>query len=108
MYDPERLCTGLPFQDDNYSRPRAPELNIPDKPYCPFRLDIWQFGTSVLKHFPNSGIPEIDAIWPPLVSENPRDRPCAKEVMDKLNEVVRSIRPSDLHLPVKDTYLANI
>ncbi|CAA7262691.1 unnamed protein product [Cyclocybe aegerita] len=108
MSDPEQLCRGLPFPDDKYFRPRAPELSTPDEPYCPFRLDIWQFGTSVLKHFPSSGIPETDAIWPPLVSENPRDRPAAKEVMDKLNEIVRSIPPSDLHLPVKDTYLTDM
>ncbi|KAJ3507622.1 hypothetical protein NLJ89_g6197 [Agrocybe chaxingu] len=108
MSDPEQLCRGLPFPDDKYFRPRAPELSTPEEPYCPFSLDIWQFGTSVLKHFPSSGIPEIDAIWPTLVSENSQDRPTAKEVMDKLNEVVRSIRPSDLHLSVKDTYLTDI
>jgi hypothetical protein len=35
--------TGSPFPKDVYVRPLAPELDG-DSPYCPFMLDIWQFG----------------------------------------------------------------
>jgi len=41
-----RLVSGFPFdaiKSEDYMRPRAPELRE-GMLYCPFRLDIWQFG----------------------------------------------------------------
>jgi hypothetical protein len=39
----DRLVSGLPFPTKDYCRPIAPELHM-GLPYCPFKLDIWQFG----------------------------------------------------------------
>lgn len=46
----ERISIGYPLggsftQPEMYSRPLAPEIDL-DRPYCPFKLDIWQFGSS--------------------------------------------------------------
>jgi hypothetical protein len=38
------LISGLPFSDDVYERPWAPEFSE-SGPYCPFKSDIWQFGS---------------------------------------------------------------
>ena len=42
-----RVCTGIPFPrwypSEGYSRPHPHELRG-SKPYCPFKLDIWQLG----------------------------------------------------------------
>lgn len=51
----ERLVSGFPFEDfgvEEYNRiPPAPELLLPDtQEYCPFRLDMFQFGTHLNKY----------------------------------------------------------
>ena len=42
-----RVCTGIPFPpwypNEGYSRPHPHELRG-NKPYCPFKLDMWQLG----------------------------------------------------------------
>ena len=40
----ERVSVGLPVAE-RYARPLAPEL-VSGKPYCPFKLDIWQLSYS--------------------------------------------------------------
>ena len=42
----ERVSVGCPLAEaKNYSRPHAPEF-ASGKPYCPFKLDVWQLGYS--------------------------------------------------------------
>lgn len=40
----------LPFPEETYSREPAPELYIEGN-YCPFKLDIWQFGHDLIECF---------------------------------------------------------
>ncbi|KJA17221.1 hypothetical protein HYPSUDRAFT_46667 [Hypholoma sublateritium FD-334 SS-4] len=76
-----RLVSGLPFPDNIYRRGRAPELLISDSHmYCPFRLDMWQFGFHLMQMFSKTGIEELDTMWLPLRYENPAYRPTAHEV----------------------------
>ena len=55
----EQLCTGLPigtgFAAESYARRHAPEF-ASGRPYNPFKLDIWQLGTSLVSRFKASGI----------------------------------------------------
>ena len=45
-----RLCSGLPLPLEDYARPKAPELMVPEPSvYCPFRLDAWQFGFNLVQ-----------------------------------------------------------
>jgi hypothetical protein len=42
-----RLVSGFPCPKvEKYMRPQAPEL-MENSLYCPFKLDIWQFGTDL-------------------------------------------------------------
>lgn len=40
----------LPFPEETYKREPAPELYLDDD-YCPFKLDIWQFGHGLIECF---------------------------------------------------------
>ena len=40
----ERVSLGLPVAE-KYARPHAPEF-ASGKAYCPFKLDVWQLGSS--------------------------------------------------------------
>lgn len=52
VHPSDRLTSGLPFPDAEYQRKRAPELLISElHPYCPFRLDMWQFGFDLMSTF---------------------------------------------------------
>ena len=47
----ERVSVGYPsggslVDPDEYTRPIPPELTDRDRGYCPFKLDVWQLGTS--------------------------------------------------------------
>jgi len=46
-----RLCNDLPLPDDQYRRQRPDELTLDTLLYCPFRLDIWQFGYDLVNYF---------------------------------------------------------
>ena len=54
----QRLVSGLPFPDNMYGRARAPEFMVSEShKYCPFRLDMWQFGFHLTQMFSvSSGI----------------------------------------------------
>ncbi|KJA17226.1 hypothetical protein HYPSUDRAFT_206395 [Hypholoma sublateritium FD-334 SS-4] len=94
----QRLVSGLPFPDSMYNRERAPELLISESHmYCPFRLDMWQFGFHLVQMFSKTGIVEIDTMWLPLRSDNPADRPTAHEVFQKLGDFIADVPPQMLH-----------
>ena len=45
-----RVCSGLPLPFEDYARPKAPELMVPEPSvYYPFRLDAWQFGFNLVQ-----------------------------------------------------------
>ncbi|PBK71911.1 hypothetical protein ARMSODRAFT_794958 [Armillaria solidipes] len=95
------LCSSFP-DIATYSRPRAPEMLTPEKHYCPFKLDIWQFGSS-LENF-QSTFTEVDTILAELVCEDPVSRLSASEALNKLVSTVHAIPPvSLLILPPKGT-----
>lgn len=54
-----RVCTSLPigpgFATERYARRHAPEF-ASGRPYNPFKLDIWQLGTSLVSQFQVSRI----------------------------------------------------
>lgn len=110
----DRLTSGLPFPDATYQRKRAPEL-LSSEPYCPFQLDMWQFGFHLMqmfsvryrfvplyryieadKSFQTTGIAGIDRLWPPLMSDNPADRPTAQEVFRTLGDFISTVPPKSL------------
>ncbi|KAF5316324.1 hypothetical protein D9619_006766 [Psilocybe cf. subviscida] len=88
----------LPFPEETYKREPAPELYLEDD-YCPFKLDVWQFGHGLIECFTSTTIPEIDNLWPTLVVENPIERPTAAEVLQTLRSFINSTPPQRLHIP---------
>ena len=46
----ERICSSLPIPKELYSRPVPPEAEN-GEPYCPFRMDVWQFGKELQDNF---------------------------------------------------------
>jgi len=46
-----KLCNELPALAHLYVRKRPDELTHNPLLYCPFRLDIWQFGYDLVNHF---------------------------------------------------------
>ncbi|KAF8959176.1 kinase-like domain-containing protein [Flammula alnicola] len=93
----ERLSLDFPFPDlTEYARPMPPELES-GNPYCPFKLDIWQFGSVLHENYP-TGLAEVDQLWADLASPNHEDRPTASEAMHRLDTFVRSRTPSSLHI----------
>lgn len=71
-----------------YGRPHAPEFTS-GKPYSPFKLDIWQLGTS-LNDF-KSTIPDIDDILNEMINTDPVHRMNAGDILEKMNGVVHSM-----------------
>ncbi|SJL12831.1 uncharacterized protein ARMOST_16263 [Armillaria ostoyae] len=84
----ERVVTGYPFSLDSYGRPVAPEFQVSGT-YDPFALDIWQFGSDLTRF--RSTIWEIDES---TRNEDPRSRPTAAELLDRLDAVVSGIPPA--------------
>ena len=46
----ERICSSLPIPKERYSRPVPPEAENGGS-YCPFRMDVWQFGKELQDNF---------------------------------------------------------
>ncbi|KAI0766326.1 hypothetical protein BD413DRAFT_570057 [Trametes elegans] len=94
----QRVCVGLPlgpsFPDsEGYSRPVPPEVEAGTS-YDPFRLDIWQFGTSLAGFKCN--IPLVDDILISLRNPDSHVRPAAYEAMSALISIVAYLPPSAL------------
>ncbi|KAI0636468.1 kinase-like domain-containing protein [Trametes polyzona] len=85
----ERLCVGLPlgpsFPTDEYMRPIPPEVQA-GTPYDPFKLDMWQFGTS-FQDF-RSNIPEVDQVLESMRNPDPSLRPSAFEAQSAIGMVL--------------------
>ncbi|TBU35396.1 kinase-like domain-containing protein [Dichomitus squalens] len=95
----KRVCIGRPSGGSlpgPSGRPMPPEVDS-GRPYDPFKLDVWQLGTS-FNDF-KSTIPEIDAVLTSMVDPDPTTRPTAYQAMKTLLNVVASIPPKDLVFP---------
>ena len=107
-----RVSVGYPVAE-NYARPCAPEL-CSGEAYCPFKLDIWQLGSSfsdfkvchcifLLGCFHaywlfarQSTIPSIDEVMLAMIDIDPVHRLDAKEAKNRLGTVVYSMAPESL------------
>ncbi|KDR71601.1 hypothetical protein GALMADRAFT_793188 [Galerina marginata CBS 339.88] len=92
----DRRCVGTPFPREIYGRPIPPELELAES-YCPFRMDIWQFGTDLLEQS-LTGLEEVDQLWIDLVSTQPESRPTASEALQRIDNYVRNTPPSFFHI----------
>ncbi|KAI0707962.1 hypothetical protein C8Q76DRAFT_628598, partial [Earliella scabrosa] len=96
--DAERRCVGPPVGGsfpDRYGRPTPPEVQC-GSPYDPFKLDVWQLGTTFSDF--KSTIPEIDAVLETMRDPDPKTRPTAYVAMKALLEVVGGIPPNILKI----------
>ncbi|RDB23418.1 Serine/threonine-protein kinase ksp1 [Hypsizygus marmoreus] len=98
----ERVCTGYPIggsfgELEAYTRPHAPEL-VSGKPYSPFKLDVWQLGTSFLNTLPTfrSTITSIDAVLEGMTNTDPEQRLDAQDALNRLRVAVNSMSPESL------------
>ncbi|KAI0766332.1 hypothetical protein BD413DRAFT_570094 [Trametes elegans] len=94
----KRVCVGLPVgasfpNPERYSRPIPPEVEG-DKPYDPFKLDVWQFGTSLAGF--KSNVPPIDELLSSLRNPDASMRPSAYEALSTMASIVGSIPPNAL------------
>ena len=111
-----QVCTGLPigagFATENYARRHAPEF-ASGSPYNPFKLDIWQLGTSLVSQFqvrriryglyymsfmprPKAQIPAIDQILLDMTRDDPEHRTGAQVALDRLRNAVYSLPAESL------------
>ncbi|EIW51817.1 uncharacterized protein TRAVEDRAFT_136635 [Trametes versicolor FP-101664 SS1] len=95
-----RTCVGLPLcptfaTQERYFR-RVPQEVLSGRPYDPFKLDVWQFGTS-LSDFKTS-IREIDDILVSMTEVNPAIRVSAYDALKSLAKVVSSMPPDSLNI----------
>ncbi|KAK0451264.1 kinase-like domain-containing protein [Desarmillaria tabescens] len=91
----ERVTSTFPVPDRSwYERPLAPELEIPDAVYCPFRLDVWQIATDILRFKVN--LPSAVEVFRSMSVEDPGKRPGIQEALDALAECVEVIPPKEL------------
>ncbi|KAH9848843.1 kinase-like domain-containing protein, partial [Lenzites betulinus] len=91
----QQTCVGLPLAPsfalpERYFRPIPKEVSC-GEPYDPYKLDVWQFGTSMDEI--KTTIPEVDDLLHSMTEEDPQKRPGAFSVLKSLAEVVRSSPP---------------
>ncbi|PPQ75047.1 hypothetical protein CVT26_012071 [Gymnopilus dilepis] len=99
-----RLCSGVPVPPrQDYGRAVPSELTN-DDPYCPFKLDIWQFGSKVRYMLHPTGLPVVDRLLLDLTAPSPPDRPTAREALLRLDDFLRTTVPSSLHFPLPMQY----
>ncbi|KAI9069190.1 hypothetical protein FKP32DRAFT_1617567 [Trametes sanguinea] len=90
--------TGGSYPEDTklYARPVPPEVPS-GNPYDPFKLDVWQFGTS-LSDF-KSTIPSIDRILEDVRLPSAAARPSSFDALRALSKVLADIAPNSLMIP---------
>lgn len=81
-----------------YSRPCPFEL-LSRKVYCPFKLDVWQLGRSLVEF--ESTIPAIDEVLARMTDVDPVRRLSAREALDRFSTIVHSMAPEDLLIEPK-------
>ncbi|KAI0316829.1 hypothetical protein OF83DRAFT_1172513 [Amylostereum chailletii] len=98
-----RTVTGVPFTNvEAYRREAPPEMRS-GKPYCPFKADIWQLGSTFLCSFKRlDHISEILAVFFSMVANDPDSRPTAHAALRSLMELCRSIPTQIMTAPISD------
>ncbi|KAH9848836.1 kinase-like domain-containing protein [Lenzites betulinus] len=96
----QQTCVGLPLVPtfaipERYFRPYPKEVSS-GEPYDPFKLDVWQFGTS-LSDFKTT-IPDIDTLLSSMTEEDPQKRPDAYTILSDLAQIVHSMPPDSLKI----------
>ncbi|KAK7686436.1 hypothetical protein QCA50_010660 [Cerrena zonata] len=95
------LCVGLPAGGtiSEWARPVPPEVTS-GKPHSPFKVDVWQFGSSFTGLWTyRTTIPAIDDILISLVNDDVAHRPDANEALSLFRGVVNKMAPNDLLIP---------
>ncbi|KIP02646.1 hypothetical protein PHLGIDRAFT_122298 [Phlebiopsis gigantea 11061_1 CR5-6] len=96
----QRVCVGIPTEGlltnpDKYARQRPPETES-GMPYDPFRLDVWQLGTSFADFTSRE---DIDEVLVRMIEPNAEIRLTAAEALDKLVERVSAVSPKARLIP---------
>ncbi|KAI0748711.1 kinase-like domain-containing protein [Daedaleopsis nitida] len=96
--DEQRVSIGPPLGGSlpAHNGRRMPPEVFSEKPYNPFKLDVWQLGTS-LSDF-KSTIPEIDTVLVSMTDPNPVTRPTAYEAMKALLAAIDAVPPTALKI----------
>ena len=104
--------SSFPADPKEYNRPSPPEV-LTGEPYNPFKLDVWQFATSLsdfkvsqcaltfplsLKRMLQSTVPAIDDILDAMRNPDPASRLASHEALKALGSVVASMPPASLHI----------
>ncbi|KAH9913568.1 kinase-like domain-containing protein [Epithele typhae] len=103
----EQMCVG-PLYGGTISKSApadhrcSPEV-LTGEPYSPYKLDVWQLGTSFSEF--KSTIPSIDAAVERLREPDPSKRPTAYEALKELADIVSSMAPRDLVIPPDYSFL---
>ncbi|KZW03274.1 hypothetical protein EXIGLDRAFT_725725 [Exidia glandulosa HHB12029] len=90
-----RLVTGVPiarygYTVDDYAKPLPPEARG-DAPYCPFKMDVYQFGQNASEFFSGvTGVPGLHELFASMASDDPRDRPSFAQALSSLQEARRA------------------
>ncbi|CAL1711514.1 unnamed protein product [Somion occarium] len=97
----DRVSVGYPlckwYPSTGYSRPAPPEVEC-GKPYCPFKLDVWQLGV-VFTDWSFTTIPAIDEVLEDMKLSDPAMRLSANEALKRLSELVNNMSPASLMIP---------
>ncbi len=109
-------CVGLPLcpsfaRPEQYFR-RVPQEVLSGTPYDPFKLDVWQFGTSLsdfkvsVNAYPHdltltsyqTTVPEIDSVLVSMTEVDPGQRVSAYDALKSLAKVVSLVPPDRLNI----------
>ncbi|KAH9913556.1 kinase-like domain-containing protein, partial [Epithele typhae] len=105
----EQVCAG-PLYGGTVSKSTpadhrsSPEV-LTGEPYSPYKLDVWQLGTSFAEF--KSTIPAIDTALERLREVDPSKRPTAYEALKELTDIVSSMAPKDLLIAPDYLFLAS-
>ncbi|KAL1742350.1 hypothetical protein HDZ31DRAFT_43466 [Schizophyllum fasciatum] len=96
----DRLCVGPPCigslsDPASYAAPRIPEMEH-GAPYDPFKLDVWQLGTS-LSNF-DSTLPRVQDVLRSMASLDPAERLTADGALSLLRGALEDVPPRALHI----------
>ncbi|CAL1711519.1 unnamed protein product [Somion occarium] len=98
----DRVSVGYPlckwYPSTGYSRPAPPEVEC-GKPYCPFKLDVWQLGAVFTDWSFATTIPAIDEVLEDMKLSDPAMRLSANEALMKLSKLVNNMSPASLMIP---------
>ncbi|KAK7029803.1 kinase-like domain-containing protein [Favolaschia claudopus] len=97
---PEDRLVDSHFFGDTFTRAKAPETLRKGVPFDPFALDIWQLGYRLAMY--GTRFTAIDNIILEMGKDDPKARPSARDVFERIREVMRSIPPEDLDVQPVD------